>query len=269
MEEKANAIPDPGNIPSPGMAEIVDVALTGFAKSETIRRHFREAYGADYPEEAEPSSFVTLTDLELVSRLLHVMPGQTIIDLGCGRGGPGMWVARKIGADLVGIDISRVGVEHATHRVSSFGLDGHARFQVADFTDTGVPDAAFDGAISIDSLWVIQDKAAALSEVARILHPGARFVFTTWEARKVMVDPLYIMDYHPLLGDAGFEIEVYDETPEWEERQQAVYDKALADQAKLILEMGETAATLWIAEAQINTTMLSELRRVLVAARRL
>lgn len=39
---------------------------------------------------------------------LRVGPGQKIADLGCGRGGPGQWIARATGAGLVGIDVSEV-----------------------------------------------------------------------------------------------------------------------------------------------------------------
>ncbi|WP_354531947.1 class I SAM-dependent methyltransferase [Nakamurella sp. UYEF19] len=37
-----------------------------------------------------------------------------LIDLGCGMGGPGQWIARESGAHLVGIDLSQAAVEAAT-----------------------------------------------------------------------------------------------------------------------------------------------------------
>jgi hypothetical protein len=35
-----------------------------------------------------------------------VTPDQTMVDLGCGRGGPGLWLASRAGAHLIGIDAS-------------------------------------------------------------------------------------------------------------------------------------------------------------------
>ncbi|MFX1593876.1 MAG: hypothetical protein ACFFCL_14380 [Promethearchaeota archaeon] len=63
-------------------------------RSESYRDLFREAYKDDYPEEANPDSFVTLTDLRTIAKNLNIGPGKTFIDLGCGRGGPGMWISR-------------------------------------------------------------------------------------------------------------------------------------------------------------------------------
>lgn len=42
---------------------------------------------------------------------VRVAESDTIADLGCGRGGPGLWVAMATGADLVGIDISSTALE--------------------------------------------------------------------------------------------------------------------------------------------------------------
>ena len=65
---------------------------------------------------------------------------------------------------------------------------------MADFCATGLQDKSCDGAISIDILWMVPNKIAAMSEVARILHSAARFVFTTWESIKPSET-----DYHLLM----------------------------------------------------------------------
>ncbi len=69
-------------------------------KSQSLRYIYREVYGDDYPEEADPDSYVTVTELQNFARHLDVGLGRTFIDLACGRGGPGMWIARKIGANF-------------------------------------------------------------------------------------------------------------------------------------------------------------------------
>lgn len=89
-------------------AELFNVGFAGWSRSPTLRHVWRKVYGADYPEEVDPFSFVTLTDLRRISHELRVGPGQIFADLACGRGGPGLWIARESGATLVGIDFSRV-----------------------------------------------------------------------------------------------------------------------------------------------------------------
>ena len=89
---------------------------------KTNLRIWREAYGDGYPAEAEPHSFVTKTDLARIVDLLAIGSGNTLIDLGCGRGGPGLWLARATGADLIGIDLSPNAIAQAKQRVAEFGL---------------------------------------------------------------------------------------------------------------------------------------------------
>src|SRR5581483_11311047 len=133
----------------------------------------RNVYGDDYPVEADPRSYVTLTELRALARDLRVGAGQTFIDLGCGQGGPGLWVARETGAALMGIDLSSIGIARASERAREFGVADRSRFQVTDLTATGLPDASFDAGMSVDVLWSVPDKLGALREAARILKPGA------------------------------------------------------------------------------------------------
>src|SRR3712207_9201436 len=62
------------------------------------RRHTR--YGRDW------SSDVCSSDL---AAAIAAGPGQVLADLGCGGGGPGLWVAREAGAALVRSEERRVG----------------------------------------------------------------------------------------------------------------------------------------------------------------
>src|SRR5215207_6751378 len=91
-------------------------------ESPTRQRIRREVYGDDYPVEADPRSYVTLTELRAIARDLDVGPNRTVIDLGCGQGGPSLWVARETGADVVGIDLSSVGIKRAEERAVELGL---------------------------------------------------------------------------------------------------------------------------------------------------
>lgn len=251
-------------------ADAFNAMFAAVPNSPTLRNIWRTAYGADYPEEADPFSFVTHTDLRRISHELKVATGATFADLACGRGGPGLWIARETGASLVGIDFSEVGTEQALRRAAEMGLSARARFLVRDVAATGLPSGDLDGAMSVDAFWLFPDKRAAAIEISRILGPRKRFVFTTWEFD--VTPPGWarqISSHDELLRDAGFALEEYEETPDWERRQCAVYEGILAAQAALIGELGDVAGTSLVREAQKVPALLRQGRHVLVVARRI
>lgn len=250
-------------------AESFNVMFAALPRSPTLRHIWRVVYGPDYPEDADPFSFVTLTDLRRIAAELRVGPRQTIVDLACGRGGPGLWIANLTGASLVGVDFSEVAIEQAEQRAVQLGLSGRARFLVRDAAATGLPEASLDGAMSVDSFWLFPDKLRVATEVARILRPGRRFVVTTWEFETSPPGwPPQLTQHRDLLREAGFVVEAYEETTDWRARQLAVYAGILAAQANLTAELGEAAAAQMITEARELPAVLGQSRRVLVVARR-
>jgi ubiquinone/menaquinone biosynthesis C-methylase UbiE len=229
---------------------------------KTYHRIFSDAYGDDYPVEAEPHSFVTKTDLARIVQWLAIRPGSVLVDLGCGRGGPGLWLARATGADLIGVDYSANAIELANQRITEFGLMGRASFLRRDLRATGLPDQSCDGAVSLDVVMFVPDKSAVIREVARILRPGARFIFTAFEGKD-------LEHYRLPLQENGFEIEVYEEKPDWQRRQLIFYQRAVDEQAALFEEMGEGARGT-VGEAEHFLAVgFGDVRHVLVVGRRL
>lgn len=268
MMNAGNDAADPGAEPRYG------AKWSANDESPTRQRIKREIYGDDYPLEADPRGYVTLTELRAIARDLRVGPGQTFVDLGCGPGGPGLWVARETDSSMLGIDLSSVGVAHASARANELGMADRARFQVADLTSTGLPDAGFDGAMSVDVLWAVRDKIGALREIARILKPGARFAFTNWD--RDLSPPGYLpplADHRPLLQDVGFEIETYQVQPGAEDLRRTVYRAFVTAEPDLVREMGEEGARRVMFEAKgtlglvDGTDYLAHSRRIYVVAR--
>jgi ubiquinone/menaquinone biosynthesis C-methylase UbiE len=232
--------------------------LASQKRSPVLREIYKRAYGADYPAEADPFGFVTVTDLHRIAELLRLDRDHQLADLGCGRGGPGLWIARQTGAMLTGIDLVPAAIAEADLARATFGLQSRAAFHVASFTDTGLPRHSFDAAMSVDALWMVLDKPAAVQETLRILKPSGRFVLTTWE-------PSYL-DHTALLADAGFEVLVREETPDWYARQVAVYQGIISRHAELVAELGDSAAAVLIDEAYAVPASLADTPRVLLAA---
>jgi ubiquinone/menaquinone biosynthesis C-methylase UbiE len=242
--------------------------------AEFRRRLYLEAFGDEYPADAATDGYITRSELSQMVDALKVNAGETIADLGCGRGGPGQWLARTIGASLIGIDISEIGLEQARARARQFGLD-NVSYRSASFAATGLEPESVAGAISIDVIWAIPDKPAGFVEAARILRRGARFVFTDWE--RELSPPGYPApsnDHLPLLEAAGFEIELRQLSPQADAMRRIFYEKMLAHQAELIRDLDEKTAQSSLREARgwlgqlDGVDYMQHSRRVLIAARK-
>jgi len=225
-----------------------DAVYRGVSNSPTQRRLWHElAEGLDFPEEFGHISFTTLPELRRIAAELRLRPGDTLVDLGCGVAGPALWVARETQARLTGIDGAPAATEYASARAAEIGLADRAHFLIGSFAATGLESDSADGAMSEDALQYTPDKQAAIAEVARILRPGGRFVFTAYEldperAAKLPAlgtDP--VEDYRPVLMSAGFSVDLYEEAPGSPEPMTATCSALLNAKEPLTEEMGEGA----------------------------
>ena len=160
----------------PGVTpEEFDRAHGTTAKSELIWRLAREAYGADYPDEVQSWGMTTWWTLGRFVSGLRAGPGHHLLDLACGRGGFGLWLARATGARLTGVDWSPVAVREATARAPQFGPTGRASFAVGDLAATGLESGSVHAAVCADAIFFGTDRIAVFAEMTRVLRPGARF----------------------------------------------------------------------------------------------
>ncbi|HEX3923731.1 MAG TPA: methyltransferase domain-containing protein [Streptosporangiaceae bacterium] len=144
----------------------------GGAESAVRARLWREVFGGEYPAAADPFGYVSVSELRSVALGLRVGRGQRLADVGCGRGGPGLWVAAT-GAALTGIDIDEAALAAARRRADQAGLADRAAFRRGSFTRTGLPDGGTDAVMSLDALLFAPDKRAAAAELARSPLPAA------------------------------------------------------------------------------------------------
>lgn len=250
-----------------------DAVYRGVSKSPTLRRLWHElAEGPDFPEGFGHISFTTLPELRRVAAELRLRPGDSLVDLGCGMAGPALWVARETQARLTGIDGAPGAVELASARAAEIDLADRARFVVGSFAATGLEPESADGVMSEDALQYTRDKQAAIAEVARILRPGGRFVFTAYELDAARAATLPILgtdpveDYRPLLISAGLGVDLYEEAPGWPEPMTATYSAVLDAKGPLTQEMGEAAVGALFMEMSMTLQFKPYRRRVLVAA---
>ena len=107
---------------------------------------------------------------------LRAEPGQRVLDVGCGTGAPACDLAESLGVEVLGITTSEVGVEAARARAQQRGLADRVTFELRDGTDNHLPDASFDRVWALESSHLMPDRRGLISECARVLRPGGRFV---------------------------------------------------------------------------------------------
>lgn len=137
------------------------------------------AWGDQYPADVAPFSSCTKSLLDQLVEDLGLSEGQCLVDLGCGTGGVGLWLAKQSGARLIGIDQCADAVAIARECISRWVSNEAASFRVGDFCHTDLASASTDAVISIDALPAARDVEAALREIRRILRPGGTLLFTT------------------------------------------------------------------------------------------
>ena len=240
---------------------------------ETFNRIWREkAYHGEFPIEFAHIGFLTLSEAQRLRLLLNLGAGSTLADVACGAGGPGLWMARDSGATLIGVDPAEPGLAMARRRADALGLSVQATFQQGTFEHMGLGDGTVDAVMSIEAFQYAPDKRAAMAEFARIIRPGGKVSFVCFEVDPgkaaglpvLGVDP--VGDYRPLLEEAGFVIDVYEETPGWEDRVYGVFQALVEASDVLNAEMGEQAAAGALAEAMLTVAMKPYPRRILGVA---
>ncbi|MBW2523071.1 MAG: methyltransferase domain-containing protein [Deltaproteobacteria bacterium] len=120
---------------------------------------------------------------DMIERLLEwggVREARQVVDVGCGVGGSARHIARRLGANVVGVTLSAAQRERAAQLTAEQGLSERATFQVADALELPFDDGSFDLVWSCESGEHMPDKARFLSEMTRVLAPGGRMVVATW-----------------------------------------------------------------------------------------
>ena len=130
------------------------------------------ALGDEYPAGLDTYSWVSRTELRQVAEQVARTDSRVIVDLGCGRGGPGLWVAGTTGTRLIGVDIAESALERARRLAGHLGVMD-AEFRVGSFEATGLSDSAADLVMSFDAFLFTPDKQAAFRAGPRAA-PGGR-----------------------------------------------------------------------------------------------
>lgn len=159
------------------MAKKVDYYDTTYGSfAAKVQEQVRlEAYGEDIGQ----NSWLTADEWRDFLGWLEVAPTSSILEVASGSGGPALFLARTLGARVVGIDVNEQGIATANEMARAQHLDLLARFQLVDASE-GLPFGTnvFDSVICIDSVNHLRDRRLVLREWYRVLKPGGRILYT-------------------------------------------------------------------------------------------
>ena len=111
---------------------------------------------------------------------LELDSSATVLDVGCGVGGPMREIATASGAAIVGLNHNAHQIAKGECLIREAGLAASCSFVSGDFQAIPFPGASFDAAYSIEATCHASDRVTAFTEVARVLKAGGSFAGYEW-----------------------------------------------------------------------------------------
>ena len=146
--------------------------------AERILAALKAANGADAPITVEALSVLDhfhgrgIVATQELLELLKPQPGEHILDIGSGIGGPARWFAAKCGVHVTGVDLTAEFCAAAEVLNRATGLADRVTIKNGSALALPVADNAFDRAYSQNVIMNIADKRGFYREAFRALRPG-------------------------------------------------------------------------------------------------
>ena len=156
--------------------------------NDALRTQLHGMWAAVAPGWAAHADFIDDRGAAVTEALLGAtmpQPGERVLELACGPGGPGFAAAPLVGpdGDVVVSDVAAEMTSIAAVRARSLGLD-RVRTRDLDLEQIDEPDASFDVVLCREGLMLVADPARATAEIHRVLRPGGRVALTVWGPRE-------------------------------------------------------------------------------------
>jgi ubiquinone/menaquinone biosynthesis C-methylase UbiE len=247
------------------LGQVYDALHAARASAPIVWDLYAAAMGDVYPVEVGASSSCDWPLLGAMVANLRLQPGQRLVDVGCGTGGVGLWLARALAVAVTGVDISATALGLAAGRVQAFGVPpDRAEFFQGSLASTGLPSRYADGLVCVDALGFARDRRAALTEIRRVLKPGARAVLTSGRNRARPVLP----PWKEQAQSTGLILDAEEERPHEPGMWQRLYQLWTEHEAELRAQVGNAQADSMLTEARTRGPLLRDRVALTVTVRR-
>jgi len=108
---------------------------------------------------------------ELLS-LCHIEDAREVLNVGCGIGVGSIYIAKKYGCHVVGVDISEKMIEWSRQRAKEEGVEDKLEFHIADVLSLPFKEDRFDVVFCESVLIFVEDKGRAIRECVRVTKPS-------------------------------------------------------------------------------------------------
>lgn len=142
---------------------------------DTSRRSSNEAQPSFFDFAAEVGFTKHIGGIEatdLLVGLCRIDEHKYVLDVGCGAGVTPVYIAKKYGSRVVGVDILPQMVARSRERADKERVADRVEFRVADAQDLPFDDDTFDAVITESVTAFPEDKQRAVNEYARLTKPG-------------------------------------------------------------------------------------------------
>jgi len=135
---------------------------------------------------------------------LNLKPGEIVLDVGVGAGGSALYMAKKYGVHVKGVDLSSNMLNIAEKYKEELPKDVQSRLQFVklDVTTVEFPNNSFDVIYSRDTLMHISDKQTLFKKFYQWLRPGGRLFITDYTRGED--ENTYSAEFKDYLANRGY-----------------------------------------------------------------
>ena len=135
----------------------------------------REEFGEDLGQ----NNWQTRDELDGFASQLGLASGVRLLDVACGAGGPGLYLARTSGCEVTGVDREKTGLANGRRMAREAGLETQVRFVQADASQPlPFADGSFRAILCLDALNHFPGRPGVFADWFRLLAPGGRMLVT-------------------------------------------------------------------------------------------
>jgi cyclopropane fatty-acyl-phospholipid synthase-like methyltransferase len=178
--------------------------------------NFHWGYFADPGKNDTSLAEGTKALVRLLGELAGIVPGSSILDIGCGIGEPATILWTEFGCQVTGISNSPKGIAQASDLARQRGHQAHLQFHLRDALSSQFGTNQFDVAWLMEMSHLISDKQRLIDEATRVVKPGGTVALCdlTFRRRPTPKQLVARLEDHKLLkrvfGEAQLEtLEVY------------------------------------------------------------